>query len=97
MGAMWSPESVKMCRTFSFFSMRATSAQAPGETDQQFFQFVDAYGADYVTRQGKLVIDDPEIRRRLIRAMAGYTASYRRGCTPPDATGWNDSGNNQAF
>jgi multiple sugar transport system substrate-binding protein len=73
------------------------SGEAPGETDQQFFQFVDAYGADYVTRQGKLVIDDPEIRRRLIRAMAGYTASYRRGCTPPDATGWNDSGNNQAF
>jgi hypothetical protein len=53
--------------------------------------------ADYVTREGKLVIDDPEIRRRLIRTMGSYTAIYRKGCTPPGAVGWDDRGNNQAF
>ena len=50
-----------------------------------------------MTREGKLVIDDPEVRRRLIRAMDSYTAIYRKGCTPPDAVGWDDHGNNQAF
>ena len=58
---------------------------------------MQAYEANYVTREGKLVIDDPEIRRRLIRAMDSYTAIYRKGCTPPDAVGWDDVGNNQAF
>ena len=40
--------------------MSATAA-TPG----QIGQFMDAYEANYVTRDGKLVIDDPEIRRRL--------------------------------
>ncbi len=51
----------------------------------QFEQFIQAYDANYVTREGKLVIDDPEIRRRLIKAMDSYTAIYRKGCTPPDS------------
>ena len=50
----------------------------------EFFQFVAAYEADYVTRDGRLVIDDPEIRQRLIKAIDSYTAIYRKGCTPPD-------------
>ena len=58
---------------------------------------MEAYQANYVTREGKLVIDDPEIRRRLIKAMDSYTAIYRKGCTPPGAVGWDGRGNNQAF
>jgi multiple sugar transport system substrate-binding protein len=75
----------------------AMSADSPGDTRGQFEQFMQAYEADYVTREGKLVIDDPEIRRRLIRSMESYTAIYRKGCTPPDAVGWDDAGNNRAF
>ena len=55
------------------------------DTMNGFWQFVDAYEADYVTRDGRLVIDDPEVRRRLIKALDGYTAIYRKGCTPPDS------------
>ena len=43
-----------------------------------------------MSSDGKLVIDDPEIRHRLIRAMDSYTSIYRKGCTPPDAVGWDD-------
>jgi multiple sugar transport system substrate-binding protein len=67
------------------------------DTQDQFFQFVAAYDADYVTSAGNLVIDDPEIRLRLIRAMDSYTAVWRKGCTPPDSVTWTDSGNNKAF
>ena len=73
------------------------SAEAPGDIGAEFGQFREAYEANYVTREGKLVIDDPEIRRRLVRAMGSYTAIYLKGCTPPDAVGWDDHGNNQAF
>ena len=49
-----------------------------------------AYEADYVTRDGRLVIDDPEVRRRLIKAIDSYTAIYRKGCTPPDSVTWDE-------
>jgi multiple sugar transport system substrate-binding protein len=60
-------------------------------------QFKDAYEADYVTRDGRLVLDDPEVRRRFIEALAGYTAIYRKGCTPPDSITWANGDNNEAF
>jgi hypothetical protein len=50
-----------------------------------------------VTRDGKLVIDDPEIRQRLVKAINSYTAVYRKGCIPPDSVSRDDGGNNQAF
>ena len=49
----------------------------------QFFQFVAAYEADYVTRDGRLVIDDPEIRQRLIKAIDSYTRSIARAAPRP--------------
>jgi multiple sugar transport system substrate-binding protein len=73
------------------------SGEAPGETDVQFAQFMDAYQADYVTRDGRLVIDDPEVRQKLIKAIDSYTAIYRKGCTPPDSVSWNNSDNNKQF
>lgn len=74
-------------------SMSAEGTDAP----IGFEQFVQAYAANYLTREGELVIDDPLIRRRLIKAMDSYTAIYRKGCTPPDAVGWDNRGNNKAF
>jgi multiple sugar transport system substrate-binding protein len=70
----------------------------PDDTVDQFFQFVAAYDADYVTRDGKLVIDDPDIRRKLIQAIDSYTAIYRNRCTPPASASWTTSAdNNKAF
>ena len=69
------------------------SAKA-NDTRIQFEQFMQAYDANYVTREGKLIIGDPEIRRRLIKTMDSYTAIYRKGCTPPDSIDWTTSGNN---
>jgi multiple sugar transport system substrate-binding protein len=72
------------------------SAEAD-DTRTQFFQFVAAYQAEYVTRDGKLVIDDAEIRRRLVLAVDSYTGLYRKGCTPPGSASWGDIDNNKAF
>ena len=55
------------------------------DTSNGIWQFVDAYEADYVTHDGRLVIDDPEVRRRLIKAVDSYTAIYRKGWTPPNS------------
>ncbi|MCE3247356.1 MAG: ugpB [Microvirga sp.] len=69
-----------------------------GDTDLQFFQFVAAYDANYVSGDGRLLIDDPQIRQRLVKAIDGYTAIYRKGCTPPNSVTWDSGlGNNEAF
>jgi multiple sugar transport system substrate-binding protein len=67
------------------------------DTVNGFWQFVDAYEADYVTRDGRLVIDVPEVRRRLIKSVDSFTAIYRKGCTPPDSDTWTNADNNKAF
>ena len=43
-----------------------------------------------MTRDGRLVIDDPEVRLKLIKAIDSYTAIYRKGCTPPDSVDWDE-------
>jgi multiple sugar transport system substrate-binding protein len=68
-----------------------------GDTVLQFLQFVTANDADYVTDAGRLVIDDPEIRRKLTETMDSYTTIYRTGCTPPNSVTWSDIDNNKAF
>jgi multiple sugar transport system substrate-binding protein len=67
------------------------------ETWLNFRQFMIVYGADYVTRDGRVVIDDPQVRQNLVRAINSYTAIYRKGCTPPDSATWDGYGNNKAF
>jgi multiple sugar transport system substrate-binding protein len=68
------------------------------DTQNGFFQFLAANEGQYVTRDGRLVIDDPAIRRKLIAAIDSYTAFYRKGCTPPDAVTWaTGDRNNKAF
>jgi multiple sugar transport system substrate-binding protein len=37
------------------------------------------------------------MRAGIIRALAAYTAIWRKGCTPPDSTSWTNLDNNKAF
>jgi multiple sugar transport system substrate-binding protein len=67
------------------------------DTGNAFFQFAHAYEADFVTRDGRLVIDEPLVRDRLVKVLDSYTAIWRKGCTPPDAAGWDATGNTKAF
>jgi multiple sugar transport system substrate-binding protein len=73
--------------------MSATSV----DTQNAIRQFFDAYEANYVTRDGRLVIDDPQVRRRLIKAVDSYVQIYRKGCTPPDSVSWDGYSNNGEF
>src|SRR4051794_15314844 len=79
------------------YGVGLTMSADVGDTYFQFFQFMSAYEADYVTRDGRLVIDEPQVRGRLVKALDSYTGVWRKGCTPPDAVGWDNSGNNKAF
>jgi multiple sugar transport system substrate-binding protein len=68
------------------------------DTQNGFFQFLAANEGQYITRDGRLVIDDPAIRRKLVAAIDSYTLFYRKACTPPDAVNWSTGDrNNKAF
>jgi multiple sugar transport system substrate-binding protein len=67
------------------------------DTWVQFRQFMAVYEAGYVTREGRLVIDNPEVRHGLIKAIDSYTAIYRKGCSPPDSVNWTNADNNEDF
>ena len=68
------------------------------DTTIEFEQFMQAYEADYVTRDGKLVIDDPEIRRRLIKTHRQLHRDLPQGLHPARLGRLDDDGdNNKAF
>lgn len=62
-----------------------------------FLTFMDGYNVKLVDDSGKLLVDDPAVRRGLISALTDYTAVYSKGCTPPSSTSWKDPDNNVAF
>ena len=63
-----------------------------------FNQFLTAYGGrNIVTKDGKLHIDDPQVRKAVIGTLTYPTTAYRQGFVPPGAINWNDSDDNNAF
>jgi multiple sugar transport system substrate-binding protein len=62
-----------------------------------FLTFMDAYNVKLVDDSGKLLVDDPSVRKGLIGAMTDYIMPYQKACTPPSSTSWKDPDNNVAF
>jgi multiple sugar transport system substrate-binding protein len=62
-----------------------------------FLTFMDAYNVKLVNDSGKLLVDDPAVRKGLAEALTDYTQPYVKGCAPPSATSWKDPDNNVAF
>jgi multiple sugar transport system substrate-binding protein len=63
-----------------------------------FNQFLIAYGGqDIVTKDGKLHLDDPEVKDAAIKALTYPTTAYKEGFVPPGAINWNDADDNNAF
>jgi multiple sugar transport system substrate-binding protein len=73
------------------------SAAATADTDEQLLQFELAYGTPWLDRDRRLQLDDPAVRKGIIKAMNAYTTIWRKGCTPPDSVNWTSLGNNKAF
>jgi multiple sugar transport system substrate-binding protein len=69
-----------------------------GDPNVVFDQFLIAYGGqNIVSRDGKLHLDDPQVREAAIRALTYPTTAYKEGFVPPGAINWNDADDNNAF
>ena len=63
-----------------------------------FNYFLIAYGGqNIITKDGKLHLDDPQVKEAAIKAIAFPTAAYKEGFVPPGAINWNDADDNNAF
>jgi multiple sugar transport system substrate-binding protein len=63
-----------------------------------FNYFLIAYGgAGLVSKDGKLHLDDPQVREAAIKAIEYPTTAYKEGFVPPSAINWNDADDNNAF
>jgi len=70
-----------------------------GNDPNNFFNyFLIAYGGqNMVTKDGKLHLDDPQVREAVIKALEYPTTAYKEGFVPQSAINWNDSDDNNAF
>ncbi len=68
------------------------------DPNNTFHYFLIAYGGkDIVTKNGKLHLDDPEVKRAVIQALTYPTTAYKDGYVPPSAINWNDADDNNAL
>ena len=73
------------------------SVAATADTDDSLLQFELAYGTPWLDRDRRPQVDDPAVRKGIIKAMNAYTAIWRKGCTPPESVNWTNIDNNKAF
>jgi multiple sugar transport system substrate-binding protein len=63
-----------------------------------FAYFLIAYGGkDIVTKDGKLHLDDPQVKDAVIKTLTYPTIAYKQGYVPAGAINWNDADDNNAF
>jgi multiple sugar transport system substrate-binding protein len=70
---------------------------AANDTGDELVQFQLGYEASWIGPDRRLRIEDPAVRVGMVKALDDYTAIWRKGCTPPDATSWATIDNNKAF
>ena len=69
-----------------------------GDPNNFFNYFLIAYGGqNIVTKDGKLQLDDPQVREAAIKAFTYPTTAYKEGFVPSGAINWNDADDNNAF
>lgn len=80
------------------FGLGYSLATKDSDSTFLFNQFLVAYGgAGIVTPDGKLHVDDPQVRKAAIDALTALTKPYKEGFVPPGAINWGDPDNNSAF
>jgi multiple sugar transport system substrate-binding protein len=63
-----------------------------------FNYFLNAYGGQgIVTPDGKLHLDDPQVKAAVVKAIDYPASAYKQGFVPSSAINWNDADDNNAF
>ncbi|MBW4551809.1 MAG: ABC transporter substrate-binding protein [Aphanocapsa sp. GSE-SYN-MK-11-07L] len=67
------------------------------DTYETFEPILEAYDAQIIGNDGQLQVDNPEVRRRIVKALDWYTQFYKQGYVPPEAIAWLNPDNNRSL
>ncbi len=67
------------------------------DTYETFEPILEAYDAHILNENGQLQVDNPEVRRRIVKALDWYTQFYKQGDVPPEAITWLNPDNNRSL
>lgn len=79
------------------YGLGLTLSIGASDTFQLFEQVLEAFDAQLLNSDGKLLIDDPSVRQRIIESLRWITELYQQGYVPPDATKWLSPDNNESL
>lgn len=79
------------------YGLGLTLSIGASDTYHFFEQVLEAFDARLLNSNGKLLIDDPTVRQRIIESLKWSTQLYQRGYVPPDAIKWLNPDNNENF
>jgi len=70
----------------------------PNDGNNLFAHFLIANGGGgIVTPDGKLHVDDPQVREAAIKSVEFMTGLYKEGVVPPEALSWSDADDNNGY
>lgn len=67
------------------------------DTYWEFEQFLEANDVKVVDEDGRLRVDDPDVRAGIAKVIGQLANFYQDNNVPPEAVEWTDSGNNTSF
>jgi multiple sugar transport system substrate-binding protein len=67
------------------------------DTYNNFEQFLEAYDVQILDREGRLQVDQPDVRQGIAKALTQYTQFQKNGKVPPEAVDWDNTGNNKSL
>ena len=79
------------------YGLGLTVSIGASDTFQLFEQVLEAFDARLLNSDGKLLIDDPSVRQRIIESLRWITELYQQGYVPPDAIKWLSPDNNESL
>ena len=74
-----------------------TYSSEASDTWQIFDHFLAAHKIHIADDDGKLLVEDPRVRKGMIMALEDYTRHYKAKHVPPGAISWQDHDNNLSF
>ena len=79
------------------YGMALPMSKLARDTSYIFEFFLEAHDAKIVSLAGKLNVEDPSTRQKIIKAINDYTSNYKQKYVPLKATSWGDPDNNINF
>ncbi|BAT56893.1 extracellular solute-binding protein family 1 (plasmid) [Nostoc sp. NIES-3756] len=81
----------------NIYGLGFTYSLGASDTYYMFEAILEAYDVKLLDEQGRLLIDDPQVRQGIIKSLEWYAKFYQDGYAPPDSINWLNPDNNRSL